>query len=94
MFKIFYGVLLSVLILVVSIACSSAPPEEYVTQVEYNKLLTHTSELEISLAELETRLSTLQLLVLTDIVRLDYEDDENAKSITKARGAFAWFGTN
>ena len=64
MFKILNLILVSALILIVSIACSSAPPEEYVTQVEYNKLLTHTSELE-------TRLSTLQLIVLTDLFQLD-----------------------
>ena len=56
MFKIFNVVLLSALILIVSIACSSAPPEEappeeYVTQVEYNKLLAYTSELESRLTE-------------------------------------------
>ena len=43
MFKIINGVLVSALILIVSIACSSAPP---ITVDEYNKLLNRISALE------------------------------------------------
>ena len=62
MFKIFYGVLLSALILIVSIACSSTDEHEQ----EYNKLLAYTSELE-------TRLSKLEAVVSRDIYLLDLE---------------------
>ena len=59
MFKIFYGVLLSALILIVSIACSTTTDDSvsdvefYTHEQQYNKLLTYTSELESKITDLE-----------------------------------------
>ena len=76
MFKIINGVLVSALILIVSIACSSAPPEEYITVDEYNKLLTQTSELEERIKTLESKI----VIVDEDILILDKERQRNCNS--------------
>ena len=82
MFKIINGVLVSALILLASTACSSAPPEEYITVDEYNKLLTRTSDLE-------TRLETLQEILLQDIYILDLRQARTSGGLRGTTGTFS-----
>jgi len=82
MFKIINGVVVSTLILIVSIACSSAPLEEYITVDEYNKLLTQTSELKERIKTLESKI----IIVDEDILILDKTQERNCNSDKYFRG--------
>tara|TARA_Y100000590_G_scaffold257940_1_gene289635 strand:- start:235 stop:648 length:414 start_codon:yes stop_codon:yes gene_type:complete len=89
MFKILNLILVSALILIVSIACSTTTDDSvsdvefYTHEQQYNKLLAYTTELE-------ERLSNLEAVVSNDIYILDLEMAKVIERYEKARGNWRW----